>query len=244
MDLWLYDVTQGTESRRFTFDPFNDSNAQISPDGEHVLFISRRSGRPQAYLKPASGAVSEKLVGSAGASLDWSSDRRFVLYQAVDTKTGFDLWALSLDRDQKPFPVARTEHGERAGRFSPDVRWVAYDSTESGTREIWVQPFPPTGSRWQVSTTGGTSPRWSGDGKELFYVAADGMLTAVAVEGGSTFRWGAPQRLFQTIFRSGVYAFYAPSHDGKRFLINVPPGPEEVTPITVVMNWTALLQKR
>jgi Tol biopolymer transport system component len=242
-DLWLYDRARGSESR-FTFDPSNDLAPVFSPDGEYVLFSSDRSGSYQLYKKPASGASDELLIASGmnnSLSQDWSSDGRFVIAQVLDFKTVFDLWALSLSGDQKHFPVARSEHGEREGQLSPDMRWVAYDSTESGRREVWVQPFPPTGAKWQLSTGGGSSPRWRGDGRELFYVAADGKLTAVATETGSTFEGGAPRPLFQTMFRGGVYASYAVSHDGKRFLINVPPRVDDVTPITVVMNWTSLL---
>jgi dipeptidyl aminopeptidase/acylaminoacyl peptidase len=247
-DLWLYNRARGTESR-FTFDPANDLTPVFSPDGEHVLFTSDRSGSLQLYEKAASGAGDEKLVAPTISNVhnaDWSSNGKFVLYQALDFRTVFDLWAFSLAGDQKPFAVARTEHGERDGRFSPGARWVAYDSTESGRREVWVQPFPPTGSKWQISTGGGSSPRWRGDGKELFYVAADGMLTVVAMvatETGRAFESGAQRPLFQTMFRGGVYASYVASHDGKRFLMNVPPGVDDVTPITVVMNWTALAQK-
>jgi eukaryotic-like serine/threonine-protein kinase len=215
----------------------------FSTDGENVLFVSNRSGNSQLYQKPVSGAGQDKLVATAlrPQHPDLSSDGRFALYQVLESS--WDLWAVPLAGDGKPFPIARTEHGERVGQFSPDVRWVAYDSTESGQREVWVQPFPPTGSKWQVSTTGGTSPKWRGDGKELFYVAADGMLTAVPIEPRRTFQPGRPKPLFQTMFRGGVYASYAPSHDGKRFLINVAPALEDITPITLVLNWTALLQR-
>jgi hypothetical protein len=144
--------------------------------------------------------------------------------------------------DRKPFPFIQTEHGEREGRFSPDVRWIAYDSTESGRREVWLQPFPPTGSKWQISTGGGFSPRWRGDGREIFYVAADGKLTAVAVSGGSTPEFGTPTSLFQTMFREGAYGSYAVARDGQRFLMNVPPDAGDVTPITVVVNWEAALK--
>ena len=242
-DLWHYDRARGAESR-LTFDPGDDSMAVISPDGEDVLFVSNRSGVTQLYRKPVSGAGGEELVGAPeSSSPDWTADGRFVLYQQFDPKTEWDLWAFSVTSDRTPIPIARTQHGERAGRFSPDGHWVAYDSTESGRREVWVQPFPPTGSRWQISNMGGTSPRWRGDGKELFYISADGMLTVVAVEPGRTFERRAPKPLFQTMFRGGVYASYAVSHDGQRFLINVPPRAEDATPITVIMNWTTLLKK-
>ena len=242
-DLWLIDRSRGTEAR-FTFDPANDGWPRFSPDGEQVVFSSTRTGRPQLYRKRTSGdGVEEALTAAHGASTDWSSDGRFIVYQASDPKTGFDLWAVSLSGDGKPFPVARTEHGEREGRFSPDVRWVAYDSTESGRRETWIQPFPPTGSKWQISTGGGVSPQWRRDGQELFYVAADGTLTAVPIKLAATPQWGSPQPLFQTMYRGGVYAIYAVSRDGQRFLVGVPPGVEDVTPITVVVNWAAALQK-
>jgi len=242
-DLWLYDLSRGTSSR-FTFDPSQDSNALFSPDGQRVVFTSTRNGVPELFQKLTSGAGREELlVASGGNPNDWSSDGRHILYQRFDTRTGWDLWVLPLSGDRKPFPVVQTAHGEREGHFSPDVRWIAYDSTESGRREVWIQPFPPTGSKWQVSTGGGFSPRWRGDGKELYYVAADGTLTAVAVSGGSTPEFGTPAVLFQTMFREGAYGSYAVSGDGQRFLMNVPPDAGDVTPITVVVNWEAALSR-
>jgi serine/threonine protein kinase len=243
-DLWLYDRARGAESR-FTFDPSPDTDPVFSPDAEHVLFVSDRIGKYQLFRKPVSGAGSEEVVasGSLAASPDWSPDGRFILYQAYDRRTSWDLWAFSLSGDRKPFVVAQTQGGERVGRFSPNGRFVAYDSTESGRREVWVQSFPPTGSKWQVSTAGGVNPRWRGDGKELFFVSADGMMTAVIVEAGPTFATGAQRKLFQTMFHGGVPARYAVSHDGKRFLMNVPPRLEDLTPITVVFNWTTRLRK-
>jgi hypothetical protein len=119
---------------------------------------------------------------------------------------------------------------------------VAYDSTESGRREVWIQPFPPTGSRWQISTSGGVSPKWRRDGKELFYVAADGTLTAIPIEIGAAVRWGAPASLFPTMFAGGVYASFAVSADGQRFLVPLSPGPF-ARAITVVINWTAALRE-
>jgi Tol biopolymer transport system component len=242
-DLWLYDLSRGTSSR-FTFDPAQDSDALFSPGGERVVFFSTRNGSPGIWQKPTSGAGREEmLVAANGGPNDWSSDGRFVLYQSYDPRTGWDLWSVPLSGDRKSFPVVQTEHGERQGRFSPDVRWIAYDSTESGRREVWMQPFPPTGSKWQVSTGGGFSPRWRGDGNELYYVAADGKLTAVAVSGGSVPEFGTPTALFQTMFREGAYGSYVVSEDGQRFLMNVPPDAGNVTPITVVVNWEAALNR-
>lgn len=164
------------------------------------------------------------------------------MLQRSDTKTGWDLWAVPTAGERQPFAVVQSEHGEREGAFSPDSRWVAYDSTESGRREIWIQPFPPTGTKWQVSTVGGFSPRWRGDGRELFYVAADGRLMAAAIGAGPTPEVGGSTPLMQTMFREGAYGSYAVARDGQRFLLNIPPAADDTVPITVVVNWTAKLR--
>jgi Tol biopolymer transport system component len=245
LDLWQYDLGRSATSR-FTFDPAEEHNAVFSPDGQRVVFASDRPESPAIYQKATSGAGPEDRLVTSNTTLnpvDWSSDGRFILYQQIDSKTSWDLFAVSLSGDRRPLPVVQTEHGEREGRFSPDVRWIAYDSTESGRRDVWIQPFPPTGSKWQISTAGGFSPRWRGDGKELYYVAADGKLMSVAISAGSTLEFDAPKPLFQTMFREGAYGSYAVSRDGQRFLLNVPPAPADVTPITVVVNWTAALRQ-
>jgi Tol biopolymer transport system component len=239
-DLWLYDRSRGTESR-FTFAPVGDMQPAFSSDGARVLFGAGAGGR--LLQKPVAGGEEAPVTTVVGAQPDWSVDGRFVAYQLSVPGTGFDLWAAPLSGDGKPFPIAQTAHGEREPAFAPDVRWIAYDSTESGRREVWVQPFPPTGARWQVSTGGGVSPRWRADGGELFYVAADGKLTSVEVTPGTTFRWGQPRALFETMFRGGTYAPFAVSRDGRRFLMNVPPSMAEESPITVVLNWPARLRK-
>jgi hypothetical protein len=123
------------------------------------------------------------------------------------------------------------------------MKWIAYDSTESGRREVWIQPYPPTGDRWQVTTTGGINPQWRGDGKELFYVAADGMLTAVAIGPGASPQVGSATPLFQTLRREGAAGF-AMSADGRRFLLAMPPSGLDVTPITVRLNWRSAIDQR
>jgi Tol biopolymer transport system component len=245
VDLWMIDRSRQTESR-FTFDDSPETWPAFSGDGRAVLFSAVRSGQGGLYRKAIGGTGGEELVLSSegGQSPDWSSDGRYVVFQVFDAKSSWDVWAVALTGDRQRFAIATTEHGEREPRLSPDVRWIAYDSTQTGRREVWVQPFPPAGRHWQISTTGGVSPRWRADGKELFYVNADGMLMAVPITAGaSTFEWGAPQPLFQTMFRGGTYASYVPARDGQQFLVNVPPGLEDVTPITVLVNWTAALRK-
>jgi Tol biopolymer transport system component len=244
-DLWIYDLRAGTDFR-FTFDPADESWPTFSPNGQVVLFSFTAGGPGPARLfqKRASGdAREEPLVPDVrGINPHWSSDGRFILFQRPGgVQNSIDLFAVRLGTSDAPIPIAQTEHGEREGRFSPDVRWIAYDSTETGRREVWIQPFPPTGARWQISRSGGVSPQWRADGKELFYAAGDGRMMAVPIEAGGAIRAGSPTPLFQTIFSGGVYANYAVANDGQRFLVSVPPALEDAAPITVVLNWPAQL---
>jgi hypothetical protein len=130
-----------------------------------------------------------------------------------------------------------------AGGFSPDGRWLAYASNESGRFEIYVKPFPEPGGKWQVSTGGGLEPRWRGDGKELFYLAPDDKVMAVEVGTGAAFEAGTPQALFVTSLKNASGSHYDVTPDGQRFLLNRPIGEESSPPITLVQNWTAFLNR-
>jgi hypothetical protein len=158
--------------------------------------------------------------------------------------TGADLWVLPLQGDRKPFPYLATPFNETQGQFSPDGHWVVYASNESGIKEIYVQPFPgATGGKWLMSKGGGNQPRWSRDGKEIFYFAPDSSLMAVSVStSGGTFQPDVPKALFRAAVLGGTgggpgVAWRWDSPDGKRFLINTTLEDSGASPVTVVLNW-------
>ncbi len=185
-------------------------------------------------------------MAGANTPSDWSADGRFVVFSSAS----FDLWALPMFGDRKPVPLAQSEFVEAHGNLSPDSRWLAYTSNETGRYEVYVQPFlgadgaprggPSTGKQ-QVSTRGGYEPRWRGDGKELYYISAERKLMAVSVSGGASFQAGIPQALFPLRILSEVNPFrfhYVPARDGRRFLVNTLQAEVTPSPITVVLNWS------
>jgi Tol biopolymer transport system component/predicted Ser/Thr protein kinase len=247
-DLWIIELGRGI-STRFTFDPKDDSNPVWSPDGRNIAFSSNREGVSNLYRKRSSGAGKDELLLKSGNNnfpTDWSPDGRFLLYTAPNPKTKGDLWVLpdpgGTPGDKKPVPFLQTEFIEALGVFSPDGKWVAYQSDESGTFEIYVQTFPSTGAKWQVSKSGGTNAKWRRDGKELFYLSADGKMTVVEVKTSATFQRGSPQPLFE-VRGTDFFGRYAVTRDGQRFLITTPVGEAGPTPTTVVINWMAGIKR-
>jgi Tol biopolymer transport system component len=227
---------------RFTFDASRDIDPLWSPDGMRIAFRSARRGPGDLYVKSANGAGKEELLLETANNKypqDWSKDGRFLLYLEQDPKTGADLKVLQEGNDRKTVVVANTPFDERHGQFSPDGRWVAYATNESGRFEIVVQAFPEPASKWQVSTGSGTEPRWRADGRELYFIAPDEKLMAASITtSGGTFAAAAPVALFQTRFSGGgaVTQHYSVSRDG-RFLILQPVEEAVTSPITLLLNW-------
>jgi eukaryotic-like serine/threonine-protein kinase len=248
--LWLVDLSRST-STRFTFGSFRVANAIWSPDISRIIFASspETNGVYDLYQKPPSGAKDEELLLKSGESKFPSSlsrDGRFLLYTAGDPKRKYQLWVLPLAGDKKPFPFLQTDFDDWDGHFSPDGHWVAYRSDESGRYEIYVRRFSPDATaaasdadaKWQVSYGGGSEPRWSVDGKELYYTTLDWKVMAVEVTSKPVFQAGTAKLLFQAPVQPsrGVGDFTV---DGRHFLFLAPMGQ---APFTVVLNWQAGLK--
>ena len=242
-DIWIYDL-QGTHARRLTFDPAIDAMPMWSPDGKWLAFSSSRQQLFDLYIKPSDGSQDEKLV-DATPDVDkyphaWSPDGKHFLYLH-----DAELWTLSYP-ELKSQPFLKGNFAYRSGKFSPDGKWVAYSSNESGRWEVYVTSFPEAKGKWQVSNGGGLQPRWRGDGKELFYLSLDGKLMAVPVNAGASFDAGAPAVLFQANAKEPVATseqnMYDVSKDGQRFLINTQMR-GETKPVSVVMNWDRAIRK-
>ena len=246
LDIWLIDVARNVRSR-LTVDPGRDVSPVWSPDGTRIAFQSSRSGQPVSVrqaLSNGTGTDELLLAGPRNFTMtptSWSADGRFIAY----TTRGSNIWVLPLFGDRKPFPLVETPFTETSAMFSPDGRWIAYTSDEGGQPDVYVQAFPGPGGKFQVSRDGGSHPVWRGDGKELFYLRADRTMMAVPIAAARSFDAGAPQVLFPTNASTLTpNQAYAVTRDGQRFLVNArPPQSSSVSPLTVVVNWTAAIQK-
>jgi Tol biopolymer transport system component len=247
-DLWRLDLL------RETFTPLTSAlSSELcpiwAPDGSRVAFTSMQEGFFGIYQKAASGADKEELLLKADSRVlltsDWSSDGKFLVYRKTHERTGIDIAVLSLSSDRQPQNYLATQFNEDWGKISPDGHWMAYQSTESGRFEIYVQSFPEPGRKVIVSQGGGVLPRWRRDGKELYYVSADDKLMAVPVQTGANFSAGTPVPLFDVgSFSRRVNRYgYDVSADGQKFLVIRPLEDASTRPLTVVQNWTMLLKQ-
>jgi eukaryotic-like serine/threonine-protein kinase len=249
-DIWLREFSRGVMTR-LTFDPAADRLPIWSPDGKQVAFASsRESGTTQIFRKDASGAGQEERLTEGGnlkVPLDWSRDGKYILYREQNPGTARDLMALPLDGDRKPIPVVTTQFNESTGAISPDGRWVAYASNDSGRNELYVQAFPgasgPAG-RWQISNGGAYDVRWRADGKELYYQSQDGKVMAAAIQASPQgIRAETPRELFSAPFQNGGLHEFDVTPDGQRFLLILTPRSEGSNQLTVISNWQAALRK-
>ena len=252
-DLWIRDLNRGTEVR-FTNNGQTNINPFWSPSSDRIIFTNVSKGPFNLYQKATSGSTPEELLLPNTVSdypTDWSRDGRFIVYQESDPKNKFDLWVLPVqgtaaERIQTPF--LRTEFNETQGQLSPDSRWMAFTSDRSGQYEVYVRPFPPGEGEWAISNAGGTQPRWRADGKELFFIAADGMMMAVPVKAAPgakpSLEAGVPLALFDAHAVNDGWFEYDVAADGSRFLINTT-GASGATPaLTVVTHYAIRMPSR
>jgi eukaryotic-like serine/threonine-protein kinase len=247
IDIWSMEVV-GDRPSRLTFNSAVDFYPVCSLTGQDTIFASLRDGPPNLYrvLETAPGSET-RLLNSPAPKIpsDWSRDGRLLVFTELNQKTNADIMVLPLAGGPAQQVVA-TPAEERAAKLSPDGRFIAYTSNESGSFEVYVQPFPTTGAKWQVSKGGGQVPQWRRDASELFYLAPDKKLIAVAVRTGPSFAPGEAHALIDTRITSWESSNnqgtqYAVSADGQRFLVNTPS--DVIQPITLAVNWSAALSK-
>jgi Tol biopolymer transport system component len=248
-DIWIIDIARGIPTR-FTFGimPTNN-NAVWSPDGKYLAFLETRNLQISLDKKMSDGSrpaeTLEVLSGSGPqTACDWSRDGKWILVQKLHDTA--ELWLLSTEPGAKARPLIQSKSNSACGQFSPDGKWIAFTSDESGRNQIYVQAFPE-GPKWQISKDGGVQPRWRGDGKELFYRSADQSVMAVDVRTGAAVEAGTPKALFQAPrnnFDEVVFAInYAVTRDGQKFVLLTAPVGQSPEPLTAVLNWTSLLKK-
>jgi serine/threonine protein kinase len=256
--VWVMELARGASSR-FTFETTGAGDAIWSPDGSQIVYAAGGGQSTDIFRRSSNGATKEEVLfhsDTLKTPLDWSSDGRWLLYTERGKDTGVDLWALPdangpVGQERKAVPYLVTPFNEVQAKFSPDVKWVAYSSNETGAFEVYVRPFPASsGGKWLVSNGGGRQVRWRPDGKELFYVAPGGALMAAEVHStASTFEVGAPKVLFRPQILGGLGGGpsiawrFDVSKNGQRFLINAAGDDKSSTPITITTQWTELLKK-
>ena len=242
-DIWILDLVRGT-STRFTSDSALDDEPVWSPGSSQIVFRSNRNGSFDLYEKDASGIGEERLLLRSDhpkRPIDWSADGRFILYRDDDPETGADLWVLPTTEDKRPIPVVRSPFMDIQARFSPNGRYIAYVSNESGEYQVYIQGFPNPGKRWQISTSRSFMPRWRHDGKELFFLSGaanlrDAMAVDIKLSNDGVLSPGVPHKLFD-VSASAAPGDWDVTPDGQRFLVHTMPVGEGFVPLTVILNW-------
>jgi serine/threonine protein kinase len=244
VNIWIHELTSDAVAR-LGFGPWLEQVTVWSPDGKQVVYTSNEKLFFSLYMKNADGSGAAQNILDFGSPQqgpwDWSRDGKYLLVRRER-----ELWYMAVS-DRQTRPLLQSQSLTRNAQFSPDGKFVAYASSETGNWEIYVSPFPGFGSKWQVSRGGGEEPRWRGDGKELFYLAPDGKLMAAEVKTGAGFEAGPPTALFQTHPRQPISAMdffsYDVTADGQRFLVNTKVDTTNAAPLSIILNWSSDLEK-
>jgi eukaryotic-like serine/threonine-protein kinase len=251
-DVWLFDLARGAMPR-FTFEPAQDNASPVwSPDGQRVAYASMRDGKWGIYQKAANSSGAEELLVQADSVLvptSWAPDGRSLLYEVVGTQNRNDLMLLSLTSPRSTSALLQTPFNESLGQVSRDGKWFTYQSNESGQSEVYVDAFPAGGAKLQISTDGGTAPRWRADGREILYTrsSTEGwkMMAAALAPDGSGMRAEPPRALFDfdglNVNHATPYYAFDLTADGQRILLGIPNAEEVATVIDLVLNWPAAL---
>jgi|WetSurMetagenome_2_1015567.scaffolds.fasta_scaffold01676_4 eukaryotic-like serine/threonine-protein kinase len=244
-DIWVRDLARGATSR-LTFDAVDSRCPVWSPDGRHIVFDANRAGSPSLKEKDASGTGPAREIWSCGDALianDWSRDGRFIAVDRLTKNDSWDIWAVPTDGTGKPFAVITGQFTEILPVFSPEARYIAYMSNETGRFEIYVQQFPGPGGKWQVSANGGREPHWSADGKTIYFQSLDSKIMSVSVDAGATFAAQVPEPLFSAPILPGQRRnSFLVTKDGQRFLILAPVGRESLAPMVLILHWPSALK--
>jgi eukaryotic-like serine/threonine-protein kinase len=245
-DVWVLDLLRHVPTR-LTFEPEDEGNAIWSPDDKEIAYSGPRPNGSFDLLRKASTGTSppERLWGTTGVIFpsQWLPDGTILQSCLEPKQNSFDILSLSV-QSRASTPLLHSKFDEAGAQVSPDGRLLAYASNVSSQMEIYIEPYPPSGAKWQVSNTGGVSPRWRHDGKELFYIANDGKIMTVAIQSSSQGpQISTPTALFPTHLRQAVGFQFDVSADGQKFFLNSATGGEDKTMITLVTNWTSELKR-
>jgi Tol biopolymer transport system component len=244
VNVWIHDLATD-RAARLGFGPWLEQIIVWSPDGKQVIYTSNEKLFFSLYRKNADGSGSAESFMDFGSPQqgpwDWSRDGKYLLVRKER-----ELWYVTM-QDRQPHPLLQSQWLIRNAQFSPDGKFVAYSSSETGSWQVYVSPFPGFSSKWQVSRAGGEEPRWRRDGKELFFLAPDGKLMATEVKTGAGFEAGSPSVLFVTRPRQPLSAMdffsYDVAADGQKFLVNTKLDTSDSAPLSVILNWSAEMEK-
>jgi Tol biopolymer transport system component len=247
-DVWITDLERNV-SRQLTLNNQNDYWPLVwSPDGSAVVFSARRAGKPafDLYRRSADGRGTDELLFESREDKQpsgFSPDGKLLLFNRGGVNKDYDVWALPMEGDRKPFAVIATEHQEHSAVFSPDGRWLAYVSEDYGSGQVRVRPFPSTGVGVQLSPEGGRWPIWSADGRTVFYSTPNRLWSVGVTRNGDVLQAQTPHVLFSRTFFGSGFGSFAVDPAGERFLLVVPAQQErDADFLKVVMNWPALLK--